>query len=655
MDKSSFEALKILDDESDNWDKDSREGLSGHIMDNKRYDIQDLIAKGGMKEVYKAFDRQNNRLIALAKLRPDVKDEQSEDFLKEAYLTANLEHPNIISLYDIGVDIDGYPMFTMELKVGDTLSDILRERHKGNEKYLEKFPLQKRLDIFLKICDAIDYAHSQEILHLDIKPDNIQVGTFGEVQVCDWGLGTKIENANNPKDPDIVKGTPGYMAPEQINPDLDIGYHSDIYSLGALLYTLLTDKEPLSGGQMTLMKKTISGDVPDPRDLCPDLKISESLNAVVNKAMSVDIEDRYKSVKDLKTEVEYYLSGRSTEAENAGFIKEARLFYKRNSMVCIIFLLSLLSIFSVSTFFLLKQKQSNLELQASNKETKKALDESNKNYELYKDKVETEKKLINELLRKDYTEDYLKFEGTEFFSKKTNKLNHTANDLLKHHEALPENRTVIRKTIEALFILQRFDEILDFENISSSPFINIAREFSKIKEKRKGLLMSKDFLRFIQEINKLETVTAQNFMERVIYVYQARKDRALADPSIIKELIKCWNKDWDSNNFEYEQNGHTLKIWGKNLKYLKGNGKYSSHLSFLRYLKINHLILSKSKVNNLHQISNLNIRTLDITDTEITNTSEIKLLPDLSRLIVRKNQLSAKVTQIPKRIIVEEK
>ena len=655
MDNSSFEALKILDDEFDDWDKDSLEDLSAHIIDFKRYDIQDLIAKGGMKEIYQAFDKQNGRMIAMAKLRQDVKDEQSEDFLREAYLTATLEHPNIISLYDIGVDKDGYPIFTMELKVGDTLSDILRERHKENNDYLTKFPLSKRLDIFLKICDAIAYAHSQEVLHLDIKPDNIQVGKFGEVQVCDWGLGTKIENANNPKDLDIVKGTPGYMAPEQINPEIKIGYHSDIYSLGALLYTILTDKEPMDGGMATIMKKTISGDVLDPIDQCPEMKISESLNAVVIKAMSVDIDERYKSVEELKTEVEFFLSGRSTVAENAGFLKEAVLFYKRNTLICIIILFSLLSIITVSSIFLYKQKQSNLDLLASNKETENALKKSKENYTLYKEKMEAEKKLAHELLKKIYTEDYQKFEGLEFFTQKTNKLIHTAKDLMKHHRALPENRTVMRKTIEALFILQRFDDIMKFENKSSLPLIEIARNFSTVKEKRKGLLMSKDFLKFIQEIAKLDEVMSQNFMERVVYVYHSRKERALADPKVVKELIKCWNKDWNSNNFEYDQQKFTLKIWGENLHVLKGNGKYSSHQPFLRYLKIQHLILSGSKIENLNQISNLNIQTLDISNTNIQNKVELKLLPELTKLIIDKNQLSKKGPVIPKHVNIEER
>ncbi|MCM8531607.1 MAG: serine/threonine protein kinase, partial [Lentisphaeraceae bacterium] len=188
------------------------------------------IARGGMKIVYKAFDSKTNRNIALAKLQVNKDKTQFEAFIREARLTAKLEHPNIINVYDVGLDEKENPYFTMELKSGDNLQDILSKLSAGDKTYIECYPLEDLLQIFVKVCDAISYAHAQKIIHLDLKPDNVQVGAYGEVVVCDWGI-CKIydkefdtEEFNNIEfDSDLmnsvtlhgdIKGTPGFMAPE---------------------------------------------------------------------------------------------------------------------------------------------------------------------------------------------------------------------------------------------------------------------------------------------------------------------------------------------------------------------------------------------------------------------------------------------------------
>jgi len=302
---------------TDDWDEGAYN--SSKSFDD-RYQSPELIATGGMKEIYKIYDSMTCRHIALAQLRKDVSEEQCESFMKEAYLTASMEHPNIISVYDVGLKSNNEPYFTMELKVGDSLSQLMNK---------EKVSLTGLLEIFLKICDAISYAHSCGNLHLDIKPDNIQVGTFGEVQVCDWGLGSKVNDSQG----GVIKGTPGFMAPEQINPDSEVDRQTDIYALGALLYSILTGEIPLAGGVNTIIMNTVNGGLEFPVERFPDMKIPESLDAVVRKAMAYEKEDRYKSVDLLKNEVNKFLTGHSTEAENAGFIKEFSLFYKRNKAI----------------------------------------------------------------------------------------------------------------------------------------------------------------------------------------------------------------------------------------------------------------------------------------------------------------------------------
>ncbi|NQZ59961.1 MAG: serine/threonine protein kinase, partial [Lentisphaeraceae bacterium] len=207
----------------------------GELEEN--YSDEELIARGGMKSISRVFCASTHRYVAKATLNEVSKIELRDAFIREARLTALLDHPNIIKIYEIGLSKKGEPFFTMELKTGSNLSQFLAEQHSKIE----------LLGIFIKICDAISYSHSRRVLHLDLKPENIQVGSFGEVVVCDWGLGKIITNMDrNDKaaevqfDADILnhctlygeaKGTPGYMAPEQL-----LGHEkseqTDIYALG---------------------------------------------------------------------------------------------------------------------------------------------------------------------------------------------------------------------------------------------------------------------------------------------------------------------------------------------------------------------------------------------------------------------------------------
>jgi serine/threonine protein kinase len=191
----------------------------------ERYIQPELIAVGGMKRILKVMDRQSNRHVAMARLHEDASDLLFDPFIREARLTALLEHPNVISVHDVGVDGDGQPYFTMELKIGDGLDVVLQKAAAD-----DAFTLSERLEIFVKVCDAITYAHSRNVIHMDLKPANIQVGKFGEVLVCDWGLGKFVGDTDEIPDdvllnPDLlnamtdtsqVQGTPGYMAPEQV-------------------------------------------------------------------------------------------------------------------------------------------------------------------------------------------------------------------------------------------------------------------------------------------------------------------------------------------------------------------------------------------------------------------------------------------------------
>lgn len=327
----------------------------------EKYKFRKSIGQGGMKVVIQVKDRDTTRDIAMAML-PDAQSRPKQEilrFIEEARITASLEHPNIVPVHDIGVDDCGSPYFTMKLIRGETLASVLRKLHDGDPEYLENYPLDKLLRIFLKICNGVAFAHSKGVLHLDLKPENVQLGDYGEVILMDWGLAKLVSVPENddsmPLDAQVVsqgsrtgngvrKGTPGYMAPEQAaGNENQKSFRTDVYSLGAILYSLLTYCNPLEGNDVKkLLIATIRGDVIPPSQRAPERFIPAGLEAVVLKAMTVDPAGRYSGAKELRNEVLAFLSGFATHAERATPWKKAFLLVRRHKITSIAVAVALL-------------------------------------------------------------------------------------------------------------------------------------------------------------------------------------------------------------------------------------------------------------------------------------------------------------------------
>jgi serine/threonine protein kinase len=260
--------------------------------------------------------------------------EKVSRFVREARITAALEHPNIVPIYDIGVAGSGQPYFTMKLLGGETLFSILKRVHAGYGDYRKRYPLTSLLRIFQGICNAIGFAHSRGVIHLDLKPANIQVGSFGEVLVFDWGIAKVID-----KDPilfpdrlilekdlrdiqagAVVCGTPGFMSPEQsLGRYDDLDESTDVFALGAILSAILKSRKFPSGSRK--------------RERGQSAKVPAALEAVAAKAMSNRPEDRYQGVEELSNEVQAYLDGFPTRAQQAGTLTHLWLLIKRHHVV----------------------------------------------------------------------------------------------------------------------------------------------------------------------------------------------------------------------------------------------------------------------------------------------------------------------------------
>ncbi|MBR2363616.1 MAG: serine/threonine protein kinase, partial [Lentisphaeria bacterium] len=259
--------------------------------DNK-YKFRRSIGAGGMKMVLQVYDRDTMRDVALA-MMPDIERRSKHEilrFIQEARLTASLEHPNIVPVYDIGMDSTGSPYYTMKLLRGETLASLLKKMDSGDAGYLKRYSFDKLMRLFLRICSGVGFAHSKNIAHFDLKPENIQIGDFSEVLILDWGIAKVLNDSGisasaaeksgkkehgfsrfTVAEDEGMKGSPGYMAPEQITGKSSaLGVRTDVYALGAILYSMVTYKSPAAA---TTVKKilldTVKGNIIPPAKRAP--------------------------------------------------------------------------------------------------------------------------------------------------------------------------------------------------------------------------------------------------------------------------------------------------------------------------------------------------------------------------------------------------
>jgi eukaryotic-like serine/threonine-protein kinase len=295
------------------------------------------IGRGGLGRVLLAFDEHLGRDVALKELLDGGGSTMAEPtrasrttavvsrFLREARVTGQLEHPNIVPVHEVGRRADGTYYYSMRVVRGRTLGDKLGEAK----------TLVNRLSLlthYENVCNAIAYAHSRGVVHRDIKPDNVMIGEFGETVVLDWGL-AKVEGQEDIRSNAIKRdlklmhdagagqtidgsavGTPAYMSPEQAEGNIDeIDERSDVWGLGAVLYELLTGRPPFEGVMpYEILGKVISNPVKGVRTLAPD--VPPELAAVAEKALSRERSERYPTAKELANEIEAYLQGQRVGA-----------------------------------------------------------------------------------------------------------------------------------------------------------------------------------------------------------------------------------------------------------------------------------------------------------------------------------------------------
>lgn len=625
------------------------------------YTIEELIGEGGMKRVYRVHDKRSNRPVAFARLKEEAPRELYEAFLREGQLTANLEHPNIISVHEMGVTDKGVPFFTMELKVGHNLQQILTGLKEKDPECVGVYGLEGLLEIFLKICDAVAYAHSRRILHLDLKPENIQIGRFGEVIVCDWGLG-KYVDAKEGEDlddlllnPDLLnhltmhgecKGTPGYIPPEHLKEGGRRSFQSDIYALGAILYGLLTLEKPMEGTLVEVLKKTLAGEMIWPRDRSPERSIPIGLDAVVRKAMAPLPQQRYGSVELLRQEVRKYISGHATQAEKAGLYQEVKLFYRRNRSSCWWGVGMMILLLGGGLIFFYFLDESRREALRARDEASEAREVAEKNLALYQ-QAELEKTEMHGQFFQEQRERGNEFlTAWNYFGNPTGAVRRAIECFDLILEKNPEHILARKNKGLALFFSQRFDQAAMEPGMRNAMAAHdLSLKYAPKTPPIGDCLAPEDFLSLMDDLAGFSDHQATDYIERSVGWAMAHKKMKPAAPEVVKRLLQCWNLEWSSDQgFDYDPVTKSLHLSGKGLTTLRGTGTLTSELCFLRYLPLKSLDLRGSDVDSFWELKGLSLTTLDVRRTRITEFPKLKLLsPTLMELTVAPGQFSEKV------------
>jgi serine/threonine protein kinase len=343
--------------------------LAANVGSRERYVEEEVIGQGGMATVVRAVDCDIRREVAIKTMQNQTDARAKRRFVEEAQITGQLEHPNICPVHELGIDGRQRLFLSMKLVKGQSLAQVLQELRDHPRTAERRFTPSRLVSIFVAVCNAMAYAHSRGVIHRDLKPANIMIGDFGEVYVMDWGLARVLAGELQtmppplpgagpewdivPRAPDqvvtdrdqnleltrdgAVIGTPSYMSPEQAFADLQaIDRRSDVYSLGVILYELLTLEPPhdRAGGIGAVLARVREGKIVPPAERAPERaragKVPAELSAIALKAMSRSPADRYRDAAALKQDVELFVDGRSVSAKEDSWRELFIKFVRRN-------------------------------------------------------------------------------------------------------------------------------------------------------------------------------------------------------------------------------------------------------------------------------------------------------------------------------------
>ena len=629
-----------------------------HVLDGKRYTDYRKIGEGGLKVVYAVKDNHADREVALAKPKDGVKAKLYDSILREAWLTSGLDHANIISVFDVGITEDDKPYFTMELKTGQTLAEAKIKSE------------SEAIDLISKVVDAIAHAHHENVLHLDLKPQNIQVNQdYGEVKVCDWGLGANIHTEGHTLLDEgeldtlhgMIRGTPGFMAPEQTEPGANLDERTDIFGLGALMVFCLSGKAPVDqGNTVTMIEKTQTGQWTIPA-------LPSSLEAICRKALHLDPEKRYQSVGDLKKDILLYKQSYPTLAEKATVMRRVYLSYQRHQFLTHS-LSSLIFILLIGWAYFhnnIKERELRAAYQAEQLEKAQQVAELEKQLSLQAQekanmaliKVDDLTNSIKQHLSNNKVEaaersndigklaDHIKtsmiFNQPERVIEAVEEVCHLGLKLDPKHEHcwhhLIEMRMItldIEKAKE--FCDQTTQELRVQKHMNQ--FIQNAPKVSFNENDRPSI---EELTNFIEYFIDPKTYYRPAYLERIIHYDASTRENREGYESVIMAYMKVINRDVPSFKISYRSPQRTLSVDGQGYELGVNFPIVGSGYSLFRFMPISHFYLKgqpnweKTKFNGVRVII-LDVRGLDHVPPQVFDQFE-----KVSKITIRENQFDS--------------
>ena len=663
MFKISDKQLNNIYDEMKSSEEDSFVSPEDLGLAETRYEILELIGEGSMKAVHKAYDHYTCRYIAFAKLIKQGDDSLLNSFFHEARLMSQLDHPNIMQVHDIGLDLNNEPFFTMDLKGEESLKDHCSHSSYSRDNY------SSILQTFSQVCSAVSYAHKKEIIHLDLKPENIQVGQYNEVVICDWGLGTTlhkvglqdfVENpfysslVNTKPNPEKVYGTPGFMSPEQFNRSQENDTRSDIFGLGCVLYFMLTLRAPFQGDFEEIKAKVEREDF-----LLPSYynkHLPSAIEAIVVKALKAKKEERYASLDDLYQDIQSYLNGFTISAEKSNFLREFSLFVKRNKAVCLSIFISSCILFVFLTFFIVSLEKSQ---RKAFKAQLKAEDANKKSQEAYSETLSVLKKLraeessnksLRNQIKKTLHHDVFILKDRRFL----NDPDYAAKSGLEKCKLLlsedPSNRTYNRAAFELSLIkcdLESAEKY--FKKIKTKKDSGFQNFLLENQQGYDGLAVNRNrhpshlaqFEKYLESFLR-HCPEELTLMQKMIILDLKRRKSAKAyfSDKIVKLALKALNPNWDDQGWSFD--GHSLKITGSLFTKSQHKFYFHSETNFLTLIFVDHLDVSGTGLDfkALHDVSN--VKELNISNTAIHTLKALATPNKLEKLIIHKGQVQDK-------------
>ncbi len=535
----------------------------------KKFENLKTIGVGGVGSVMGAHDPVLGRDLAIKVLRPRFRNKRKpiERFIREAKASAQIEHPNIVPIHDLGVLEDVGAYFTMKKVEGENLDQIIEKIRDKNPEYRRKYNLMRMLEIFISICQGVAFAHSRGIIHRDLKPENVMIGDFGEVLVMDWGLVKHLDEIPSDEEKEAeergksriditaeventnpmltiegsISGTPMFMSPEQAKGQVSqIDRQSDIYCLGVILYSILTHErspfDTVDGGLREVLDAVVSADYLPPRKRASHTKVPRELEAICLKAMAKNKKERYKHTEDLIEDIRNYISGFPVSAYQDHFLTTFWKFCKRHPVISTT--ISAL-VLTIVIFVIIIQSYRHFEYCHYMAAAEKYLIEGNKDYKEARDlqlklneihsktttlaksplEIKTEKKLRishSEMLN-NYELALMLFSKVEEFCSNDTKVNNYIEDIYRNRIRF----SILREDYEVTKKLK--DQIMVGVNNDSSKLTDSERKIMKMLD---DIIAGKGFL----EINTTP-------VQAEVYMWELKENSlGIIRPTSPKEL-----------------------------------------------------------------------------------------------------------------------